>query len=547
MPRLPQPTAQGRQGILSLPQPSARQFGAEAFDQLSEFGRTIQDVSAKIQRRQDELDLTEADNTYRVGLDALTQSIAKEPDLSTHSTRFTQEVTALQANTLKAYPNLSRDAQQVLGSRFSTHNANATIDLAHNVQKVGIGRALASYADMADREIGKAAISTNPAVAADALNTVDDHRERNVRDGLMDAPHAQKDAEARQHQYWVTFAQHQPQTLLGLPGDGNDVMAMDPSKRQEYRNLAINTLHAMDAEKREKASEDEAAFKANQIVAKNEFYARTLRGESIPVNWYEQNRVALGDKFDEVAKDALALNIKGGPGAGSNHIGQWEKRILVDNEVGAEARRKIFADPKLSRDQRRDLEAVVKSRETELESGKDAKYFANEPRFKDYEVRVKRLLGDAPWMPILKPADQRVLGEAIVELRSRVEAASLAGGAWQTQIPEIAAQVMVNHQPRLSGGVATPKDWQGDLDKSVAELQKEFRGKGASKTDAALLQNPEYRRRATQLLTYEAYVKRFPARQVPSSTPSTGSKDAKPQAMQELFQKLLESSAEESS
>lgn len=242
MPRLPQPTAEGRQGILSLPQPSARQFGAEAFDQLSEFGRTLQDVSAKIQRRQDELDLTEADNTYRVGLDALTQSIAKEPDLSTHSTRFTQEVTALQAKTLKAYPNLSREAQQVLGSRFSTHNANATIDLAHNAQKVGVGRVLASYADMADRQIGKAATSTNLAVAADALNTVDDHRERNVRDGLMDAPHAQKDAEARQHQYWTTFAQHQPQTLLDLPGNGNDVMAMDPSKRQEYRNLAVNTI-----------------------------------------------------------------------------------------------------------------------------------------------------------------------------------------------------------------------------------------------------------------------------------------------------------------
>jgi hypothetical protein len=536
-----------RPGVLDLPRPSPQQFGAQAGQELAQFGQALQEASEKIQRRQDELDLTEADNLYRVNLDALTTDIAKDPNLASHGTRFQKEVGALQDRTLKQYPNLSRHAQQVLGSRFSTHNANATIDLAHNIQKVGVGRALASYADMADAHIARAALSTDPAVAADALNTVDDHRERNVRDGLMDAPHAQKDAESRQHQYWVTFAQHQPQTLLGLPGNGNDVMAMDPSKRQEYRNLAVSTLHTIDAEKRQQAIEEEKAFKANQIVVKNEWYARTLRGEVVPQRWYEDNKVALGDQFDEVATKALDINIKGGPGAGSDHVGQWEKRILVDNEVGAEARRKIFVDPKLNRDQRVYLEAKVRTRETELESGKDAKYFANEPRFKDYEVRVKRLLGDAPWLPILKPGDQKVLGEAIVELRARVEAASLAGGAWQSQIPEIAAQVMVNHQPRLSGGVSTPKDWQGDLEKSVKELQKEFRasGSGASKTDAALLQNPEYRRRATQLLTYEAYVKRFPNRLVPSTAPSKGTQE-KPNATQELFQKLLESSAEES-
>jgi hypothetical protein len=314
-------------------------------------------------------------------------------------------------------------------------------------------------------------------------------------------------------------------------------------------NLAINTLHTMDAEKRKEASDNDAIFKANQIVAKNEWYARTLKGEVVPQIWYEQNRVALGDQFDEVANAAIALNIKGGPGAGADHIGQWEKQILVDNKVGAAAREKIFSDPKLNRDQRVYLEAKVRTRETELESGKDAKYFANDPRFKDYEVRVKQMLGDAPWLPILRPADQRVLAEAIVELRSRVETASLTSKDWQAQIPAIASQVMVNHQPRLSGAVSTPKDWQVDLDTSVKEVQKEFRASGseASKTDAALLQNPEYRRRVTQLLIYDAYVKRFPARSVPSGTPNAGAKETKPQSLQELFQKLLESATEESS
>jgi hypothetical protein len=287
VPKIDTYTAQGRQAVLSLPAVSPDSFGHQAFSQLSEFGRTLQESAEKIRRRQEELDLTEADNTYRVGLDAITTEIAKDPNLDTHGSRFEKEVGALQDRTVKQYPNLSSQAQQVLGGRFSTHNANATIDLAHNVQKVGVGRALASYADMADAQIAKAAISQDPAVAADALNTVDDHRERNVRDGLMDAPHAQKDAESRQHQYWVTFAQHQPQTLLGLPGNGNEVMAMDPSKRQEYRNLAVSTLHTQQAQADQKQKELDAALKARQEINKSTLQADVMSGKPLPLNLSE--------------------------------------------------------------------------------------------------------------------------------------------------------------------------------------------------------------------------------------------------------------------
>ena len=296
MPRLPQPTAQGRSAVADVPGASPWHFGAQAFGQVTAFGEHIEQAAHAIKARQDELDLTKADDAYRVRMDAVTTAISKEPDLNKHRELFDSGVESAQQDILKAYPNLSSAAQQALEANFSKRSASAAIEAAHLTQKMGVTQVLTDYDTMANNRVNRAAMSADPAMAADALNEIDDHRNRNVATGMMDAASAQKDAEARQDQYWKIVAQHRPGYLLGLSKDGDNLMTMDPTRVQEYRNIATNVL-------RQQTLANEQAVKQEQQAHAQQLTADILAGKPIGTALADLTRAG---KLDD--KDARTLD-----------------------------------------------------------------------------------------------------------------------------------------------------------------------------------------------------------------------------------------------
>lgn len=249
MPKLPQPTAEGRSMVVqspgAAPHASPWHYGSQAFGQMQQFGEQISEAANRIHDRKEELDLTKADDAYRMQMSGLLRSLATNPNTADHQRHFTEGVASAQKTVLSQFPDLSPSARQVLERRFSTHTTTAEIHAATLTQKMGVDQVLTSYDELASQHIQKAARSDDMASAADLINTVDDHRARNVAAGFMDASDAAKDARGRQDQYWKTVAQNRPDDLLFMidKGRGHDgVMAMDPAKRQEYRNLAVNTI-----------------------------------------------------------------------------------------------------------------------------------------------------------------------------------------------------------------------------------------------------------------------------------------------------------------
>jgi hypothetical protein len=302
MPRLPQPTAQGRSAIADVPGASPWHFGAQAFGQITAFGEQIQKAAETIKARQDELDLTKADDAYRLRMDAITQAIAKEPDLTKHRDVFDKGIADAQKEVRQMYPNLSSAAQQVLEGTFSKRTTTTAIDTAHLTQKMGVTQVLTDYDQLANNRVNRAAMSADPVLAAAALNEIDDHRNRNVATGMMDAAAAQKDAEARQDQYWKIAAQHRPGHVLGLQGDNDAVMAMDPMKRQEYMNLATNTLRAQ-------TLANEQAVKQEQDLNARRLTADILEGKPIGTAIVDLTRSGQLDDKDARTLDELRQKV----------------------------------------------------------------------------------------------------------------------------------------------------------------------------------------------------------------------------------------------
>lgn len=298
MPRLPQPTAQGRSAVADVPGASPWHFGAQAFGQIQEFGAHIEQAAETIKARQDELDLTKADDAYRVRLAAVHQAIATQPDLSKHRELFDSGVESAQQDILKAYPNLSSAARQVLEANFSKRSASAAIDAAHLTQKMGVTQVLTDYAMLRDSRVERAALSTNPEVAVRALNEIDAHRERNVATGMTDAAAALKDVSDTQDQYWKIVAQHRPGYLLGLQGNGDDLMRMDPTRVQEYRNLATATLRAQ-------TLANEQTVKQEQQANAQQLTADILAGKPIGAALVDLTRAGKLNDNDARTLDAL--------------------------------------------------------------------------------------------------------------------------------------------------------------------------------------------------------------------------------------------------
>lgn len=277
MPRLPQPTAQGRQGVLSLPQPSARQFGLEAFE-------TLRGIGEQIQAQQDKIDLAELAGDYETSLEGVKAKVLQEPDASKHAEVFKRETQAAQQQ-LFGSRSVSRSVQQAFQAHAAGEHAKAFLDVSHEVQKRRADRAVADFSQTEQRLTEKAALDVDPVRSAQSLALLGELRGGMVSSGLMKASEAQKRQESAQDRYWSIYAQQRPHELLDLVNHplegGENIAGMDSEKRNVYVNLAINTLHAQQSQANHTQAELDKALKEKQSANLSSIKADLIEGKPL--------------------------------------------------------------------------------------------------------------------------------------------------------------------------------------------------------------------------------------------------------------------------
>lgn len=83
MPKLPQPTAQGRQAIANIPQVSPWQYGEHAFRDLTQAGLTLEHAGEAIQRQQDDIHALRIASAYDIQSRQAVQDISRDPEFLT--------------------------------------------------------------------------------------------------------------------------------------------------------------------------------------------------------------------------------------------------------------------------------------------------------------------------------------------------------------------------------------------------------------------------------------------------------------------------------
>lgn len=535
MPKLPQPTAQGRPAIANLPDVSPQHFGARAFAEVEGFGQTLQRVGEHLQRQRDELDLIGKAGDYDIRLNALKSEILLDKNIEPPQRmgEFKKRADAFRQE-------LNQDASPIVQRMLSVHAVKSLsrglMEFQEADTKQRIDQQFVDTKYLSGQLAARAASASTPEEEQARRQELRDVWDR-AEGSQLYPPEAVRVGRAHGlNQFWEQVAMQNPARIIGmvlgpadkLPGD------MDPAMKSHYLNVAVNSLHTMQSLFGQKQSEADAAAKIAQTEKVNEFYSMALRGENVPPEWYEQNRPTLGSKFDEIAKAGLTLREKGGIGAEPAVVGAYEKSIFVDNNLD---RARIFADTRLNRDQKRDLEAAISKRETELRTAaENPSYFANDAAYKNYEKQIRIQMGETSFLTIMKDADKAVLGQAIREFNSKVELESQTNKNWKAEVPAIAASVMADHWPRLSVGVRQPADWKGDAQSSLKQLSEQMMPgvKLSPEAQAALKTNPEYRRRATQILAYERFRKLRPVKEEAAKDGKTSQQSTIDQWIQRL-------------
>lgn len=542
MPKLPVMTAQGQGAMLRLPAANADALGGQAGRATIGFAQALDRIDQALQAQRDEIDFAQksartdmkvADET-RALLDDATIDDRDKPRLLEERIRTIRrdEMSDVSQRVAQA---LMVHEQRILPQTM-IHFQTALREQAIKRAGAELSTTLNGMADLAAR---------NPDFAERELQNLTGYSEKARERGAIPKDHIDKSEHDALHRYWDGVARQHPQKIyeilrdINRPG-GEYPKYMDPAKFLTYLGTASTVQHALQSgvNADRKAKDDEA--QRIKIETKNEFYGMLLRGEEPSPTWYADNQAKLGDAFDEIAKEGMSLNAKGGVGVEGVEMNALYKRVFVNNWTDRAALYKI---PGLNTEQRLDIEAKMTKRETELRAAREnPEYYANQPVVKDHEKQLRSLMGDENWLVFLRPNDAHIVNQSVVEFRARVEEASKTDKNWQQQVPIIAAEIVQRNAPKLSTGVKEPSEWRGSATESLAELQKEFIGSGRVKsTDPAVLaQNPEFRRRATQIIAYEAFLKRRGQPVEPKKA-----EPPKKDALVEFFNRLMQSGSQE--
>ena len=300
MPQIPIPTAQRSPTVLQLPNVSPNSFGAQAGEQISQFGQALERTAFHLQAQQDELQLTAMAGQLDLAVDAAKQSALQHPVLAARPGIFEDGMNAARETIEKGTQ--STAVQRALLAHQYRIVPQAVIQLQHESMvrlKGENDTMLFKELDNTAREIPT---MSDPVMREEALMRIRTHLERSKQSGLMTPLDAEKT--------WSKFK------LDVLENNMDYLRQTNPTKMQELdRQGAFAELDPMkrlkvlsDASKDVEHAEtvNEKNFKKLQDAWNADWSARANLGQ---LSVFEQTQALAGlhpfitsDKAREYAK-----------------------------------------------------------------------------------------------------------------------------------------------------------------------------------------------------------------------------------------------------
>lgn len=290
MPRIRTYTAETGPGVQQAPQVSADSFGAQAFQGITQLGRSFSAVGQKIQQNQDQLDLIRLSGEYEVGLDQKKAEIASHPDLESHGQMFQDASQTLHDDLVKANPGVSSAVQTAFKGHAMKLSTTAQIDLAHQGREIAVERQVVDLHARAESLVDvQAMVPPGEAFGRDTShipgrvrNTVDHLLTSFTKNGTLHPLKAEQLRESLNHRYWEQRATEYPEQVMQVVASGKlgfDDFNMDQAKSQHYNALAVSVLHGRQAEADKAVRAQEAVVKATQETNARMLTADILEGK----------------------------------------------------------------------------------------------------------------------------------------------------------------------------------------------------------------------------------------------------------------------------
>ncbi len=280
MPLIETRTANPKQAVTSTAPVSPEAYGSEGFQGLSNLGRSMQAIAEKIQHQQDETDLIEHANNYRVYLATLPDDIISDDTIkpehrtATFRARSIDKLSELQDNLRPALQRALQNHVKPMMADGEIHMQQADI-----VERIGFARAsLAKELNKNADARAMAMASGDQQGAQDALMLQRDVLARaEERRTLTPEERVKADGDAT-HRTFELLAEQNPMLTIQLTDDvkagKKSEDGMDAPKAQYYSNLAYNELH-----RRELLVQQEEMRRATQaehqaLAAKSDYYQK---------------------------------------------------------------------------------------------------------------------------------------------------------------------------------------------------------------------------------------------------------------------------------
>lgn len=312
MPRLPQPTASGNAGTLSVPQISPDSFGAQAGHGFSAFGQALFTLDAHQRDQQDRLDTVKLATDLDGQAAIVSQEILRdEPDTTKHVPLFTERMQQVQKDLLKDVGSkavktaVSMHAEQAIG--------RGQIELAADGRKLNSQRQVGNYLTQADDLMASAAAAGPGERETTLLGYEQDLRNGLIKSQAITPEQGFKMGQAAQDRRWSIIAQQDPARVIGLMEHNQVGFGMDPEKQHTYNELAFRSMAAKQLQADQLEKRQDAQIKAYQGRNKDLLMAKILEGQSVADQLPPLLRARGLDQGDAAALHSVEQAIKTAP------------------------------------------------------------------------------------------------------------------------------------------------------------------------------------------------------------------------------------------
>lgn len=316
MPKLNTYTSEGRNAVVNVASVSPESMGAQTGEAMSNFGRSLTELSDKLQQQRDDIDMVDRSAYFDQQLASKYQDILKDDSLRGETV---QDTLINRTNALKRWARLHDEAQDTTQVRQGVDiNGNPeTMEIPppsnavrralnkHIIQQAS-RYAIDMQADTMKAEANKQAIDLSQAVqdhvdraVLQPWNEAEEMGQMNVLlgrargNGIIPEEAINKMTEQAHDRFWRQTASTTPARMMQIQAEylsnGKVPPNMDQSKVMEYGNIAVGRLNARD-------KQDQADIKELQDKNHARLTAQAIRGEL--------DRSSLADIVDRRGVDA---------------------------------------------------------------------------------------------------------------------------------------------------------------------------------------------------------------------------------------------------